>query len=462
MKFRFGKNAQPVDMINGPVLKPLVAYTIPIMLSGLLQLMFNAADVAVVGRFAGDNALAAVGSTGSLTSLIVNLFIGLSVGTNVVAARARGAGNDAQLSRVVHTSMLLAFIVGVVLSIVGMVFAPLFLEWMDSPDGVIQLASVYLRIYFSGMIFSMVYNFGSAVLRSIGDTRRPLIYLTISGALNLLLNILFVVGFGMDADGVALATVISQAVSATLVVVCLMRSHGAIHLDLKKMRIHKSEFSDIVRIGLPAGVQAMTFSVSNVMIQSTINSFGAVQVAGNAAGANLDCFVNMMMNSFYQSCISFVGQNYGARKFDRIGAILRTCLACVFCIGIVMGVGVWLMGDKLLYIYTTSADVVAAGMIRLTWVALPYVLCGLNDCVVGALRGMGYSLTTMMGSIVGICGLRLLWVLTICRMPPYDAIPSSVYVSYPLSWLATLIFQSVMYIFAVRRLKKRAAGGNLQ
>ena len=460
MKLRFGRNAAPVDMINGPVLGPLISYTIPIMLSGFLQLLFNAADVAVVGRFAGDNALAAVGSTGSLTSLIVNLFIGLSVGTNVVAARARGARDDLKLSRVVHTSMLLAFICGVVLSIIGVAFAPLFLRWMDSPDGVIQLATVYLRIYFSGMIFSMVYNFGSAVLRAIGDTRRPLMYLTIAGALNFVLNLIFVIGFGMDADGVALATVISQAVSATLVVICLIRSHGAIHLDLKKMRIHKEEFGSIVRIGLPAGIQGMTFSISNVMIQSTINSFGAVQVAGNSAGQNLDGFVHMVMNSFYQSCISFAGQNYGAKKYDRIKQVLGKCLLCVLVLGLVCGFSVWYFGDKLLYIYTTSADVVAAGMIRLTWVALPYVLCGLNDCVVGALRGMGYSLSTMMGSIVGICGLRLLWVMTVCRMPAYSAIPSTVYVSYPLSWLATLIFQSAMFIFAMRKLTRNQIGGN--
>ena len=459
MKIRsIRSSAKEIDMINGPVLKPLIAYTIPVMLSGLLQLLFNAADVAVVGRFAGDNALAAVGSTGSLTSLITNLFIGLSVGTNVVAARARGAGDDRQLSRVVHTSMLVAFICGVALTIIGVIFAPQFLKWMGSPDGVIQLATVYLRIYFCGMIFSMLYNFGAAILRAIGDTRRPLIYLTTSGAINLVLNLIFVICFGMDVDGVALATVISQAVSAVLVVICLMRSHGAIHLDIHQLRIHKAEFKDIVRIGLPAGVQGMTFSISNVTIQSTINSFGATQVAGNAAGQNLDGFVHMVMNSFYQSCISFVGQNYGAQKYGRIKQILGRCMLCVLVLGLVCGVGVWYFGDKLLYIYTTSADVVTAGMVRLTWVGLPYVICGLNDCVVGALRGMGYSLSTMLGSIIGICGFRLLWVATVCQMPPYDAIVDTVYVSYPLSWLITLVFQTVFFIFAMRRLNRRVIG----
>lgn len=460
MAFKLRRFARDVDMLNGQLLRPIISYTVPIMLSGLLQLMFNAADIAVVGRFAGDNALAAVGSTGSLTSLIVNLFIGLSVGTNVVAARACGAQDYKKLSRVVHTSMLLGLVCGVGLAVIGIILAPMLLKWMGSPDGVIQLATVYLRIYFCGMIASMVYNFGSAILRSTGDTRRPLMYLTIAGATNVLLNLFFVIVCGMDVDGVALATVISQFVSATLVVVCLMRSHGAIRFRPRLMRMHSEEFRDIVRIGLPAGVQSMTFSISNVMIQSTINSFGATAVAGNAAGGNLDCFVNMMMNSFYQSCISFVGQNYGAKKFDRIWSILRTALMCVLVIGIVGGVGVWYFGDKLLYIYTTSPDVVDAGLVRLTWVALPYVLCGLNDCVVGALRGIGYSFSSMVMSIIGICGLRLLWVFTFCRMEPWSNTVSTVYVSYPISWAATLIMQSVCFVIAMKKLKKDIMGGN--
>ena len=450
--------AREVDMLNGPLFRSMITYAVPIMLSGFLQLMFNAADVAVVGRFAGDNALAAVGSTGSLTSLIVNLFIGLSVGANVVCARACGAQDFRKLSRTVHTSMLLALICGAGLSVVGIIFAPVFLKWMGSPDGVIELATVYLRIYFCGMIFTMLYNFGAAILRSVGDTRRPLIYLTIAGAANVVLNLVFVIGFGMDADGVALATVISQAISAVLVVVCLIRSHGAVRLEIKNMRLHRDEFKDIVRIGLPAGVQAMTFSVSNVMIQSTINSFGASAMAGNSAAANLDGFVNMVMSAFYQACITFVGQNCGARRYDRIGKILRTALSCVLVVGITGGVGIWLLGDRLLYIYTKSPEVVAAGMVRLTWVCLPYVLCGLNDSVVGALRGMGYSFSSMFISIAGICGVRLLWIFTFCRMEPYCNYVNTVYVSYPISWLVTLIIQSACFIWATRKLK--LTGGN--
>lgn len=456
----FGWSGRSVDMLNGTILSPLIRYSIPIMLSGLLQLMFNAADIAVVGRFAGDTALAAVGSNGSLTSLIVNLFIGLSVGANVVSARACGAQDFKKISRAVHTSMLLALICGAGLTVVGIMFAPMFLRWMGSPDGVIELATVYLRIYFCGMIPSMVYNFGSAILRSTGDTRRPLIYLTIAGVTNVLLNLLFVVGFHMDVAGVAWATVISQCVSAALVVICLMRSQGAIRFTPRQMRMYGDVFRDIIRIGLPAGVQSMTFSVSNVMIQSTINSFGETAVAGNAAAANLDCFVNMMMNAFYQSCITFVGQNYGAKQYGRIWKILRTALGCVLVIGVAGGLGVWYFGDKLLYIYTTSPEVVTAGLVRLTWVGLPYVFCGLNDSVVGALRGMGYSLSSMIMSIVGICGVRLLWVFTFCRMEPYCNFVNTVYVSYPISWVVTLAMQSVCFVIALRKLQMQPTGGN--
>ena len=453
------RRAGNIDMLNGPLLRPMISYTIPIMLSGLLQLMFNAADVAVVGRYAGSDALAAVGSNGALTSLIVNLFIGLSVGANVVAARACGAQDFKKLSQTVHTSMFTAIACGVVLTLVGTVFAPRFLTWMGSPKEIIGLATVYLRIYFCGMIPSMVYNFGSAILRSVGDTRRPLIYLTIAGIVNVVLNLVFVIAFHMDVAGVALATVISQCVSAALVVICLIRSHGAIRFQPKLMRIHKDVFLDIVRIGLPAGVQSMAFSISNVMIQSTINSFGTNAVAGNAAGGNLDCFVQMMMNSFYQSCISFVGQNYGAKKFDRIWKILGTALICVFVVGTVGGFCVWYFGGTLLKIYTTSDEVIKAGLIRLQWVGLPYVFCGLNDSVVGALRGMGYSLSSMIMSLVGICGIRLLWIFTFCRMEPWCYSVSTVYVSYPVSWVVTLMMQSVCFLIAMKKLKIRTGGG---
>jgi len=460
MAYRSGRRAgRAVDMLNGPLLRPMITYTIPIMLSGLLQLMFNAADVAVVGRFAGSDALAAVGSNGALTSLIVNLFIGLSVGANVVAARACGAQDYKKLSQTVHTSMLTALVCGVGLTAVGTVFAPRFLAWMGSPEEIIGLATVYLRIYFCGMIPSMVYNFGAAILRSVGDTRRPLIYLTISGVANVVLNLVFVVAFNMSVAGVALATVISQCISAVLVVVCLMRSEGAIRFQPKLMRIHKDEFKDILRIGLPAGVQSMAFSISNVMIQSTINSFGTDAVAGNAAGGNLDCFVQMMMNSFYQSCISFVGQNYGAKKYHRIWKILGTALMCVLVVGTVGGFCVWYFGDTLLRIYTTSDAVIKAGLVRLMWVGLPYVFCGLNDSVVGALRGMGYSLSSMIMSLVGICGVRLLWIFTFCRIEPWSRSISTVYVSYPVSWIVTLLMQSVCFFIAMKKLRSRTEGG---
>ena len=455
MAFR-KRSSREVDMLNGPVFRPFITYAIPIMLSGFLQLMFNAADVVVVGRFAGDEALAAVGSTGSLITLFTNLFIGLSVGANVAAARACGEGNPQKLSRVVHTSMLLSLICGMVVMIAGVLFAPEFLKLMDTPDDVIDMASVYLRIYFVGMLASMIYNFGSALLRAIGDTRRPLIYLTIAGVSNVVMNLIFVIAFRMSAAGVGLATAISQFVSAALVVICLMRSEGAIRFDPRRMRMYKEDLGLIVRIGLPAGIQSTVFSISNVIIQSTINSFGTIQVAGNSVGANLDGFVSTGLSSFYQSALSFTGQNYGARKYGRIWKILRTAAMCEIIVGIPAGFLVWYFGDTLLRIYTESDAVIAAGMVRLTYVCLPFIIGGLMDCVVGSLRGIGCSLTPMIVSICGVCGVRLVWIATVCQMPQYADNISAVYISYPISWAATLIMHFACLVFNMRKLKKRA------
>ena len=450
------RSSRDIDMLNGPVLRPYIAYAIPIMLSGFLQLLFNAADVVVVGRFAGDEALAAVGSTGSLVTLFTNLFMGLSVGANVAAARACGEGNPIKLSRVVHTSMLLSLICGAVVMVLGVIFAPTFLRLMDTPPEVIDLASVYLRIYFVGMLASMVYNFGAALLRAIGDTKRPLTYLTIAGVANVVLNLIFVIVLHMSAAGVGLATAISQFISAILVVICLMRSEGPIRFEPKKMRIYKSDLGLIVRIGLPAGIQGTVFSISNVIIQSTINSFGAIQVAGNSAGANLDGFVSTGLSAFYQSTMSFTGQNYGARKYGRIWKILRTTVMCEIVIGIPAGFLVWFFGENLLHIYTESDAVVAAGMVRLTYVCLPFIIGGLMDCMVGTLRGIGCSLTPMIVSICGVCGVRLVWIATICQMPQFVNDISAVYISYPISWAATGIMHFICLMFNMKKLKQKA------
>ena len=443
-----------IDMTHGPILKKLLLFTVPLILSSILQLLFNAADVVVVGRFAqqGDLCLAAVGSTGSLTSLIVNMFVGLSVGTNVVAARAWGSGDHKAMEDSVHTSMLVSIVSGVILAVVGVIGARVFLEWMNTPGEVIDLSSLYLRIYFAGMPANMIYNFGSAILRSVGDTRRPLIYLIIAGVLNVILNLFFVIVLHMDVEGVALATIISQAVSAALVVICLMRSEGGLRLTLKKLRIAGDTLKEIARIGLPAGFQGVLFSISNVMIQSSINAFGATVMAGSSAAGNLEGFVYVGMNAFHQAAVSFSSQNLGAGEYKRIWRIAVVCQVCVTVVGLLMGVGVWFFGGELLRIYTTSQEVVNAGLVRLSYVCLPYALCGMMDVMTGSLRGIGYSVTPMLVSILGICVFRVAWIATVCKLPACSDI-DFVYLSYPISWIITLIAHTICFVWAMRRVK---------
>ena len=443
-----------IDMTHGPILKKLLLFTVPLILSSILQLLFNAADVVVVGRFAqqGDLCLAAVGSTGSLTSLIVNMFVGLSVGTNVVVARAWGSGDHKAMEESVHTSMLVSVVSGVILAVVGVIGARVFLEWMNTPEEVIDLSSLYLRIYFAGMPANMIYNFGSAILRSVGDTRRPLIYLIIAGVLNVILNLFFVIVLHMDVEGVALATIISQAVSAALVVICLMRSEGGLRLTLKKLRIAGKMLKEIARIGLPAGFQGVLFSISNVMIQSSINAFGATVMAGSSAAGNLEGFVYVGMNAFHQAAVSFSSQNLGAGEYKRIWRIAVVCQVCVTVVGLLMGVGVWFFGSELLRIYTTSQEVVNAGLVRLSYVCLPYALCGMMDVMTGSLRGIGYSVMPMLVSILGICVFRVAWIATVCKLPACSDI-DFVYLSYPISWIITLIAHTVCFVWAMRRVK---------
>lgn len=443
-----------IDMTHGPILKKLLLFTVPLILSSILQLLFNAADVVVVGRFArqGDLCLAAVGSTGSLTSLIVNMFVGLSVGTNVVVARAWGSGDHKAMEESVHTSMLVSVVSGVILAVVGVIGARVFLEWMNTPEEVIDLSSLYLRIYFAGMPANMIYNFGSAILRSVGDTRRPLIYLIIAGVLNVILNLFFVIVLHMDVEGVALATIISQAVSAALVVICLMRSEGGLRLTLKKLRIAGNTLKEIARIGLPAGFQGVLFSISNVMIQSSINAFGATVMAGSSAAGNLEGFVYVGMNAFHQAAVSFSSQNLGAGEYKRIWRIAVVCQVCVTVVGLLMGVGVWFFGSELLRIYTTSQEVVNAGLVRLSCVCLPYALCGMMDVMTGSLRGIGYSVMPMLVSILGICVFRVAWIATVCKLPACSDI-DFVYLSYPISWIITLIAHTICFVWAMRRVK---------
>ncbi len=443
-------------MCEGPILINMLKFTIPLMLSSILQLLFNAADVVVVGKFAGDNSLGAVGCTGSLINLLTNLFVGLSVGANVMAARHYGAKQEDELTKSVHTSMVIAVIGGALLTLVGVLFAEPILRLMDTPELQLPLAATYLRIYFCGMIASMVYNFGSAILRAIGDTKRPMYYLTLAGVVNVILNMIFVIVLKMDVAGVAIATVASQCISAVLVVRCMIKEKGPIQLDLKKLKIDRKELGYIVRIGLPAGLQGCIFSLSNVVIQSSINGFGETVVSGSSACSNLEGFVYVSMNAFHHATLSFMSQNYGAGRFDRMKKIMLCGLGCVCVTGLVLGNLEVFFGETLLGIYTDSPAVVAAGMIRMRYVCTIYCFCGMMDVMVGVMRGIGYSIMPMIVSLCGACGLRLIWIATVFQIAEYHVI-DTVYVSYPMSWILTFLTHIGCYLIVRKKVFGRAA-----
>lgn len=440
-----------IDMCNGPLLGKMLLFTLPLILSGILQLLFNAADVIVVGRFAGSEALAAVGSTSSLTNLLVNLFIGMSVGVNVLVARYYGGKQDDEVSETVHTAMVISVLGGILLAIIGIVLAKPLLTLMDTPEDVIEYSVLYMRIYFMGMPVMLLYNFGSAVLRAIGDTRRPLFYLTIAGVINVCLNLWFVISLHMGVAGVALATIISQFVSAALIVKCLMQSEGCFRLYLNKLHINWDKFGRIARIGLPAGIQGSLFSISNVLIQSSVNSFGSVAMAGNTAASNIEGFVYTAMNAVHQTAVSFTGQNLGGKKFDRISKILAECLILVTVIGLVMGNGVVLLGENLLSLYSTDGEVIAYGMQRLQIICVMYCLCGIMDVLVGSIRGLGYAIMPMIVSLLGACAFRVVWIFTVFE---WDRTLRTLYISYPVSWTLTALVHLICFLIVNRHLKK--------
>ncbi len=443
-----------MDMCEGPILKKMLIFALPLMASSILQLLFNAADIIVVGRFAGDNSLAAVGSTTSLVNLLVNMFIGMSVGVNVLVARFYGAKREKDLSVTVHTAIAISIVGGILLTIIGMVGAPVILKWMQTPPEVIDLAVIYLRTYFAGMIAMMVYNFGAAILRAVGDTQRPLYYLITAGIINVCFNMMFVIVFHWNVFGVGLATTISQIVSATLMVRCLMREQGAIRLELKKLRIDGEKFKQILQIGLPAGLQGTLFSISNVMVQSSVNGFGATVVAGNSAAANIEGFIFSSTNAFTQGAISFTSQNYGAKKYERINKIMFIAQCCSITVGLTFGVGLLLAGPFLLSFYTTSSAVVEAGMVRLRMLAISYAICGSMDTMVGSLRGLGYSVVPMICSLLGSCATRLVWLATVFQIEKYHTI-ETVYIIYPISWILTAIAHFVTYFIVKKRIEKK-------
>ncbi len=440
-----------MDMCNGPVLGKVLIFAIPLILSGILQLLFNAADVIVVGRYAGSDSLAAVGATTSLITLLTNVFIGLSMGVNVLVAQYYGARKENDVSETVHSAVAMSLISGAALIFIGVIFARYFLELMGTPENVIDKATIYMQIYFIGMPATMFYNFGSAILRAIGDTKRPLLYLGSAGVINVILNLVFVIGFNMDVAGVALATVISQTISALLVLRCLMKMEGCLKVRLKSIRLYRQKAVRIIKIGLPAGLEGVVFSVSNVLIQSSINSFGSLAIAGNTAGSNLDGFVYQGMLAVYQTNLSFTSQNYGARKYKRINRILITCLIVDAAIGLILGIGVFAFGPELLSIYSSDPEVIEYGMIRLAYVCVPYFLCGLMDCTVGTLRGMGYSVLPTIVTLISVCALRVVWIYTVFAASHTLA---TLYLSYPVSWILAFAAQMTCFLIIRRKMPK--------
>lgn len=439
-----------IDMTEGSIFNKIILFAIPLMLSSILQLLFNAADLVVVGKFAGSESLAAVGSTNALINLLVNLFIGLSMGASVVMGRCIGARRYDEAHKALHTAMAIATVGGVMMIFVGYFASAPMLKLMATPDDVINLSILYMKIYFVGMPGMMAYNFGSAILRSAGDTKRPLYFLTVAGVINVILNLILVIGFHMGVAGVAIATATSQYISGFFVVMALVKSEGYMQLHLKELRFHKDQAIEMIRIGFPAGLQGIIFSISNVLIQSSINSFGKIVMAGNTAASNIEGFVYTAMNSIYQTALSFTSQNMGAKRYDRIDKILFECQLTVIIIGLVAGIGAYTMGDKLLAIYDSDPEVIGYGLTRMSLVCAPYFLCGMMDVMVGSLRGMGYSIMPMIVSLTGACLFRVIWILTVFAA---NHTLFTLYISYPISWALTFSIHLLCYLVVRRKFK---------
>lgn len=440
-------------MSQGSLLSQMLIFALPIMAMNVLQLLFNAADMIVVGRFSGSEALAAVGATGSLVSLIVNLFMGLSVGTSVIVAQDYGAGKSDAISRSVHTSVAVSAITGLLVMIIGLVYSKPLLGMMGTPEDIIHLSALYLRIYFMGLPAAMVYNFGAAILRAIGDSRRPMYYLTITGIVNVVLNMFFVVVLHMSVAGVAWATVISQYLAMLLIMTCLLRSDGAIRFSFSLMRIDGQKLKDIVRIGLPAGLQSLLFSISNVLIQSAVNSFGSVMVAASAASGNVEGFVSTAMNAYYNAAITFTGQSMGAKKYDQIDIIAKVCAILIFTTWIVLSGATLYFGRPLLSLYTSSPEVIELGMLRMKVMMAAYFTCGFMSVFPGLTRGMGYSVLPMLCTLVGACIMRIVWLATVFKWYPTVMV---LFMCYPVSWALAGLGQVGSFFYARRQVLKRA------
>ena len=441
------KNKYEIDMCNGTIMDKLISFALPLMVSGILQLMFNAVDIIVVGRFSGSQALAAVGSTTALINVFTNLFIGVSLGANVLAARFYAAGKDKEMSETVHTAITLALVSGVVMAVIGLVFSRWALEIMGTPADVIDQSSLYMRIYFLGMPFFMVYNYGAAILRAVGDTKRPLMFLIVAGVINAVLNMFLVIAFHMGVAGVAIATVISQMISCLLVLRCLYKTDSSYQLRFSKLCMKKFYLAQIFQVGIPAGIQSTVINISNALLQSSVNSFGSTAMAGYTAANNVLGFLYASVNAVTQACMSFTSQNYGVGKYKRMDRVLLDCGILSFVIAFVLGCGSYIFGGEILKIYTEDPEVIRCGVEILSITTVPYFLCGIMDLFPGALRGMGHSGVPMILSIIGTVGTRIVWIFWIF---PQNRSLYTLFISYPASWAITIVMQVICFIF-VRR-----------
>ena len=446
------KNKYEIDMCNGTIMDKLISFSVPLILSGILQLLFNAVDIIVVGRFSGSQALAAVGSTTALINIFTNLFIGISLGANVLAARFYAAQKDKEMSETVHTAIMLALISGVVMLFVGIFFARGALELMGTPDDVIGQSTLYMRIYFAGMPFFMLYNYGAAILRAVGDTKRPLLFLIVSGVVNACLNLFLVIAFHLGVVGVAIATVTAQGISCALVLRCLQRSQASYQLRFRDLKIRGCYVRQIFQVGLPAGIQSTVINFSNALLQSSVNSFGSIAMAGYTAANNLFGFLYVSTNSITQACMSFTSQNYGVGKWKRMDRVLFNCIILSVAVMLTLGGGMYFFGPEVLKIYTTNPRVISCGMEVLTYTTLTYFLCGIMDLLPGALRGMGYSSVPMILSIIGTVGTRIVWIFGI--FPNHRSL-DILFISYPVSWMITIVLQVICFYFVRRKVHAR-------
>lgn len=446
------RNKYEIDMCNGSIMDKLISFSLPLMISGMLQLMFNAVDIVVVGRFTGSSALAAVGSTTALIAIFTNLFIGISLGANVLAARFYATDRQKEMSETVHTSILFALLSGMVMAVVGLLMAKTALEIMGTPDNVIDQSVLYMRIYFMGMPFFMIYNYGAAILRAIGDTKRPLIFLIVAGVTNAVLNLFLVIVFHLGVAGVAIATIISQFISCVLVIRCLYKSEGSYQFRFSKLQIKSVYLKQIFQVGVPAGIQSTVINISNALLQSSVNSFGSVAMAGYTAANNIFGFLYVSVNSVTQACMSFTSQNYGVRKLKRMDRVLVDCMILTVIVGVVLGGGAYLFGPELLHIYTEQNNVIQCGVEILSYTTITYFLCGLMDLFPGALRGMGYSAVPMLLSIIGTVGVRILWIFVL--FPAHRTL-GFLFISYPVSWLATIVMQVICFYFVRKKVHRK-------